>query len=300
MAIIIHNIEEFDNLFRQPSLHPFVMVGDLSEASEAFFEQMETGAFGIFFMKAYGGALKKNRKSIRYGSDSIITFRPGDLVYLRKEEEVKPSGLVLAFRPEFIVNTGLGRDFYMFNFFDYEVYEPLSLNSDESVMIQRCFADLRAELATPADELTAHMVRLCIGRLLSCCKRYYSRQFETAQLGHSEIVRKLNSILDDYLATGSELPRKMGPPTVAWCARELHLAPNYFGSLVKKELHFSAQEFIHNRVLDKAKSLLAGSDKSVSEVSETLGFSYPNHFARFFSQRVGMTPSAFRRKSRGI
>jgi AraC-like DNA-binding protein len=35
-------------------------------------------------------------------------------------------------------------------------------------------------------------------------------------------------------------------------------------------------------------------DKSVNEIAYELGFKYPQHFTRFFKQKVGFTPSEFR------
>jgi len=35
------------------------------------------------------------------------------------------------------------------------------------------------------------------------------------------------------------------------------------------------------------------SDKSISQISNELGFKYPHHFTRFFKQNEGLTPKEY-------
>jgi AraC-like DNA-binding protein len=44
-----------------------------------------------------------------------------------------------------------------------------------------------------------------------------------------------------------------------------------------------------------ATRMLAEPDATVTDVAYRLGFSAPSHFARFFSQHIGLPPSDFRR-----
>ena len=74
--------------------------------------------------------------------------------------------------------------------------------------------------------------------------------------------------------------KPFGLPSVAHCADELNLSPNYFGDLVKKE--------------NIAKEKIFDTSKTVSQVAYELGFKYPQHFARLFKQRVGQSPLEFR------
>jgi AraC-like DNA-binding protein len=85
-----------------------------------------------------------------------------------------------------------------------------------------------------------------------------------------------------------------GLPSVAWCSGELHLSPNYFGDLVKKETGKTAQEYIQTKLIDVAKEKIFDMNKSVSEVAYELGFKYPSHFTRLFKQRVGQSPNEYR------
>jgi AraC-like DNA-binding protein len=66
----------------------------------------------------------------------------------------------------------------------------------------------------------------------------------------------------------SDKPETIGLPSVAWCASELNLSPNYFGDLIKKETGKTAQEYIQSKVIDVAKEKIFDPSKSVSEVYE--------------------------------
>ena len=86
----------------------------------------------------------------------------------------------------------------------------------------------------------------------------------------------------------------LGLPTVKYFADNIHLSPNYFGDLIKKETGKTAQEYIQEKMINVAKEKILGSEKSVSEIAFELGFQYPQHFSRIFKKNVGYTPKEYR------
>jgi AraC family transcriptional activator of pobA len=56
----------------------------------------------------------------------------------------------------------------------------------------------------------------------------------------------------------------------------------------------SPMQMVNARILLEAKRELFYTSVSVSEIAYALGFDDPAYFTRFFSQRAGMSPSAFR------
>lgn len=117
-------------------------------------------------------------------------------------------------------------------------------------------------------------------------------QFSAYNSPNKGIIEKFEDYLKDYFADATKM--KIGLPTVNECARAFNFSPNYFSDMIKKETGISAQEFIHNKVIDLAKIQIFDLNKSISQVAYDLGFKYPNHFVRFFKQRVGVTPNEYR------
>ena len=122
--------------------------------------------------------------------------------------------------------------------------------------------------------------------------RFYDRQFITREIANKGALEKFDVLLNDYFL--SEKPKSYGLPSVAYFAEQLHLSPNYFGDLVKKETGKSAQEYIQIKLIDVAKEKVYDSSKSVSEIAYELGFKYPQHFSRLFKQKVGHSPKDYR------
>lgn len=290
----IKHIDEFNAYFHQKTLHPYVGVGRLEWADLSLFDPIDFGMYCVILMDAEFGELTKANKSILYKAGSLFSIRPGQVVSMDLDPSVRPKGYMLAFRPELLVKAGLGRDFYMFNFFTYDTLEALELSSEERTIMLRAFDTLVAELQTPSDHLTDHMIRLCIGHLLSYFKRFYDRQFVSDRQINSDLLIRLNSLLDEYLSSGQ--PIQKGQPTVAWCAEQFHLSPNYFGDLIKRELQVTAQEYIQEKIITTAKNMLKDSNLSVTDIAKSLGFSYPNHFTRLFHKKVGISPTLYRKE----
>lgn len=271
-------------------------VARLQDADLSLFEPTDFCMYCVVLMEVDFGELVLHDTCMRYRGGTMFTMKPGDVVSMNLDSRVKPHGWMLAFRPEQLNGTGLGRDFYMFNFFEYKVAEALELFDSERRVIINCFNNIYTELQAPDDELTSHMLRLGIGQLLTCCRRFYDRQFDTKDLHSSDLGKRLDKMVDEYLSEGSKKLRTQGPPTVAWCAEQFHLTPSYFGDIVRREMGITPQAFLQTKLIDRAKSLLASQELTINEIAEELGFSYPNHFARLFRQKTGMSPSAFRRQ----
>ncbi|MOA61756.1 DNA-binding transcriptional activator FeaR [compost metagenome] len=56
----------------------------------------------------------------------------------------------------------------------------------------------------------------------------------------------------------------------------------------------TAQEYIHQKVIDLAKERIFDHEKTISEIAYELGFNYPQHFTRLFKQKVGISPTEYR------
>lgn len=294
MVKVVQHIDEFNAFFKQQTLHPFVGVGKLEDADLSLFSPLDFDMYCIVLMDEHFGELIKSGRGVQYKPGTIFWLRPGQVVSMNLSPNTKPKGLMLAFRPELLVKAGLGRDFYMFNYFNHDFIDALELTSEERLHIIRAFDTILTELQTPVDNLTDHMIRLSIGHLLSYVKRFYDRLYANQKRNNSDLIQRLNAILDDYLSSGK--PIHKGQPTVSWCAEQFNLSPNYFGDMVKRELQMTAQEFIQDKIIDLAKVMLEDSNLNISDIAKSLGFAYANHFTRLFNKKVGISPTLYRKQ----
>jgi AraC-like DNA-binding protein len=82
-------------------------------------------------------------------------------------------------------------------------------------------------------------------------------------------------------------------------ARELGYAARTLSRASLSAAGVGAKEFIDRRVVLEAKRLLAHSDHSASRVAALLGFRDAANFGKYFQQRTGESPLAFRTTARG-
>ena len=170
--------------------------------------------------------------------------------------------------------------------------EALHLSEQERNVVVDCLQNILAELNHAIDKHSRTLIVSNIELLLNYCTRFYERQFITRVNANRDVLAGFEHLLGDYFR--DDRPEREGVPTVRWCAEQLHLSPNYFGDLVKKETGKSAQEYIQSKVIDIAKERIFDTSRSISEVAYSLGFRYPQHFTRLFKKVVGCSPNEYR------
>ncbi|MER6788480.1 helix-turn-helix transcriptional regulator [Streptomyces sp. NPDC000658] len=82
-------------------------------------------------------------------------------------------------------------------------------------------------------------------------------------------------------------------------AEALGYSPRTLSRAALASTGLGAKEFIDRRVVLEAKRLLAHSDQTAARIAGRLGFSSATHFSKYFHQRTGQTPIAFRDTVRG-
>ena len=89
--------------------------------------------------------------------------------------------------------------------------------------------------------------------------------------------------------------------TLATLASVTNLSAPYLSRLFKKEIGYSVSEYILNKKLETAKSMLSSSDYSIAEISASLAFPSQSYFTNVLKKDCGLTPKQFRsRNSRSI
>jgi AraC-like DNA-binding protein len=89
-------------------------------------------------------------------------------------------------------------------------------------------------------------------------------------------------------------------PTIEQLAREVRISPFHFIRQFEAVFGVTPHQFRIASRIELAKTLLAGGDYSVTDVCMEVGFSSLGSFSTLFAQRVGETPSAYRRRIRTL
>jgi len=288
-----NTISEYNAFNNNITKHPLVSVVDFSKAEPRQGNRMYFGFYTVFLKDVKCGDMVYGRDTYDYQEGTLVFMAPGQVAGVNSHGETyQPKGHGLVFHPDLIHGTSLGRHIRDYTFFSYQSNEALHLSDSERNVVLDCFSKIEYELDRAIDNHTKKLVVSNIELFLDYCVRFYERQFITRNHVLQGVLERFENLLNSFFA--SEKPQMIGLPSVAYCADELHLSPNYFGDLIKKETNKTAQEYIQFKLIDVAKEKIFDNGKTVNQVAYELGFKYPQHFARLFKKQVGQTPLEYR------
>jgi AraC family transcriptional regulator len=86
------------------------------------------------------------------------------------------------------------------------------------------------------------------------------------------------------------------PIVVSELAETAGLSMFHFSRTFHQSMGTSPYQYLLARKIERAKLLLADSNKSIAEVATIVGFTRQNHFARVFREYTSLSPNEFRRR----
>lgn len=274
--------------------HPLVSFIDFSTVKSLRHARKLYGFYAIFLKDVKCGELRYGRQYYDYQDGTLIFVAPGQVFGAEDNGEVfQPTGYLLMFHPDLLRNTPLGKLMMKdYTFFSYETNEALHLSGEERQVIMDCLHKIQYELQHPIDKHSKGLIVDSIKMFLDYCTRFYDRQFITRDNVNKDVLVRFEALLEDYFMNGRA--EKIGLPTVQYIANELNLSANYLSDLLRKETGSTVLRYIHDKVIDVAKTQIISTDKTISEIAYLLGFQYPQHFTRLFKKEVGYTPNQYR------
>lgn len=291
----IDTVKDYNEHWGVETRHQLVNVLDASQVKHPVPHARKNFGIYVIFLKDIMCAdyLKYGRREYDYQENTLVFVSPGQVLGNPADgSSYQAKGWCLYFSPELLRGTPLARRMKDYTFFSYDVSEALHLSLQEREIIIDCMKKIDDEINCGSDRHSNIIIASAIELLLNYCARFYDRQFITRKRANKDLLVRFEELLDGYF--DSDKPERLGTPTVAFCADALHLSANYFGDLIKKETGRSAQEYIQQKTMDMAKTLLAESEKSVGEISYALGYQYPQYFSRAFKKAEGCTPNEYR------
>lgn len=86
------------------------------------------------------------------------------------------------------------------------------------------------------------------------------------------------------------------PLSIEVLADRLGYAKYYLSARFKKETNATVGDYIKYARIERAKMLLATTDKSIAEIAEQTGFASRSFFSNTFKRCLGITPAAYRKE----
>jgi len=276
-----------------PPKHPLISVIDHTNFYARRPKEDVTYRLGFYTIscKKFEGLLKYGKGYYDFSEGSLLFTAPGQVIAPGPDVTVD-EGWALFFHPDLIHGTDLGRKIHQYSFFNYEANEALHISEEEKLTIKDCVAKIAREYSQNIDKHSQGLIVSNIELLLNYCNRFYDRQFYTRAKVNADVVQQFEKLLKDYFSQSTLI--ETGLPNVKYFASRLNLSPNYLSDLLNKFTGKTTQEHIHLEMVDKAKSMLWGTNDSISEIAYGLGFEHPSHFTKLFKSKTGKSPSDYR------
>ena len=287
----VKNVNDYGKYVGCAEQHPLVCVIDYAAVSPVHSSLNDYSVYGIFFHDEAELELAYGRGRYDYKQGTVICVAPGQIGGKEDDgREIELTGWALLFHPDLLHGFPLEKNIKDYSFFDYRINEALHMTYEEQEILVSLMRQIQTELSGKHDELQNAIIVGYIELVLNFCRRFYNRQFMTRKIENSDILVRFDRLLRDYFE--DKLQLTLGMPTVQYCADKLCMSPNYFGDVIKKTTGDTASNHIRRFVIQMAKNGLAAGE-TVSQVSDRLGFEYPQHFCRMFKKQEGIPPSEY-------
>ncbi len=294
----IKTISEYHKVMGLPKPeHPLISVINLASINPP----AGKGAINLVF-DFYSISLKRiSNAKMKYGQqkydfdEGLMFFMSPNQVFGIETEQgaiVKRSGCLLLVHPDFLWNTPLAKIIKKYEYFSYSVHEALFLSDKEETMIINLMQNMAQEYHSNIDKFSQDVIIAQLELLLTYSERFYNRQFITRKISNHRILDRLEDILTKYF--NNENLAEKGLPTVHYIAETLNVSQGYLSGLLKALTGQNTQQYIHDKLLEKAKEKLSTTDLSVSEIAYELGFEHPQSFSKLFKTKTKLSPLEFR------
>jgi AraC-like DNA-binding protein len=280
---------------QQPPSHPLISIMNYGEASfdPLDYEQgIILNFYKISFKTSFSGKLRYGQGYYDFEEGGMSFIAPGQLLRMQ-DEEANYDGMTLHIHPDFLRAYALSTAIKKFGFFSYSAAEALYLSDKEKMTILSVYQFIREELNERIDKFSQDVIISQIELLLNYANRFYERQFITRKAVNNDVLSKLELLLDDYFNDETSLVK--GLPSVNSIAEQLQLTPRYLSDLLRNLTGQNTQQFIHKKVIDKAKEYLAKDELTVAEVAYHLGFEHPQSFNKLFKSKTGKSPLDYKK-----
>jgi AraC family transcriptional activator of pobA len=293
---IINSISDLHRMLELPKpQHPLVSVIDMTNIKCHFDDDIKSVIYNFYSIctkKDFDGKLKYGQNYYDFDDGIMTFFAPGQVISTETSSDTELKGMWLVVHPDYIRNYALGKKIKEYTFFSYAVNEALHLSDKEETMVNTIMQNIEQEYHSNIDGFSQDVIISQIELVLNYSNRFYNRQFITRKNASSDLLIKLEDVLDAYFNSDDN---NAGLPTVKFVADKLNVSPHYLSDMLRSLTGQNAQQHIHTKLIDKAKEILTTTPLTVSEIAYRLGFEYPQSFSKLFKIKTNVSPLEYRK-----
>ncbi|MEL6558549.1 MAG: helix-turn-helix transcriptional regulator [Bacteroidota bacterium] len=259
--------------------------------------QLRADYFSFILTKQGSGVYYLDENRFPYGSNTFYFTNPGHLKSY--ELEVAEEAYIITLSEKFLRENVHLEIFSEFPFLLAEIVPPKNLPEIEFSEFELLYKQVISEF----EKDTVYKNKI-LGNLFSILllkvKEYFWSDYDPIEEGNrgSQIVKSFKQLLESRFKEILESTQSESRLQVQEMADELHIHPNYLNLVIKSKTGRTVNDWITERILSIAKTLLNNSSQSSKEIAYKLGFSEPTHFSRFLKKHTKLSPGAFQKSGK--
>lgn len=296
LPVVFNSLSQLHKAMGQPvPSHPLVSImnyGDAQFDPKDFEQGIILNFYKISFKTSFSGKLKYGQGYYDFEEGGMSFIAPGQLLKMQ-DEEANYEGMTLHFHPDLLTHYALNSNIKQYGYFSYAAAEALYLSEKEKVTILDIYSFIQDELNERIDKFSQDVIISQIELLLNYANRFYDRQFLTRKVINNDILSRLELQLQDYFNEDRSVI--IGLPSVKDIAQKMNVSPRYLSDLLRNLIGLNTQQFIHEKVIEKAKEYLAKDALTIAEIAYRLGFEQPQSFNKLFKKKTTYSPSAYKK-----
>ena len=151
--------------------------------------------------------------------------------------------------------------------------------------------ELHEELAFRVGTLNLYNVSMhanwqdAFGYLRHVAESIFSLKNQSVEKQTEDVVNQVKKYIVEHLD---------GDTSLYNLAEQVHFSQEYLLRIFKKKEGVTILQYINDLKLAAARQLLTDSELQVKEIADRLGFASQGYFGRFFRNKTGLTPNAYR------
>ncbi|MBN8706945.1 MAG: AraC family transcriptional regulator [Bacteroidetes bacterium] len=251
-----------------------------------------TDYFSFLLISAGKSSYSIDGSSFELGAGSFYFTNPGHLKSFKID--VPLEGFILTFSEKFLKQMGKDQFFTLFPFLIHETTPVMKLDAEPFTEMELIFSQMWKESNRKSQFQESILENQLLILLYKTRELLTTHRVTLSSSGRNgEIVSQFKNLLNEnfrHLAEGKE-PKIL---SVKEMGSRLNIHPNHLTTVITSETGKSPSAWIQERTLAECRTLLSQTNRSVSDIALSLGFTDATHLARFFRKQTGLSPTEFK------